>query len=66
VVIAAAAQHGVNRFFQARYDTALVFMRVSPAIAMRSVAVAIPVGVVAGAVASWTLLRRRTSSLVRR
>jgi ABC-type lipoprotein release transport system permease subunit len=66
VLIAAAAQHGVNRFFQARYDTALVFMRVSPSIAMRSVAVAIPVGVVAGAVASWTLLRRRTSSLVRR
>jgi ABC-type lipoprotein release transport system permease subunit len=66
VLIAAAAQHGVNRFFQARYDTALVFMRVSPSIAMRSVAVAIPVGVVAGTVASWTLLRRRTSSLVRR
>ncbi|HET9832220.1 MAG TPA: FtsX-like permease family protein [Vicinamibacterales bacterium] len=66
VLIASAAQHGVNRFFQARYDTALVFMRVSPAIAARSVAVAIPVGVVAGAVASWTLLRRRASSLVRR
>jgi hypothetical protein len=33
---------------------------------MRSIAVAIPVGVVAGTVASWTLLRRGTSSLVRR
>ncbi len=66
VLIAAGAQHTVNRFFQARYDTALVFMRVSPAIAMRSIAVAVPVGVVAGAVASWTLLRRGTSSLVRR
>ena len=66
VIIAAAAQNMVNRFFQARYDTALVFMRVSPAIAMRSIAVAVPVGVVAGAVASWTLLRRGTSSLVRR
>jgi ABC-type lipoprotein release transport system permease subunit len=66
VLIAAAAQHGVNRFFQARYDTALVFMRVSPAIAMRSIAVAIPVGVAAGAVASWTLLRRGASALVRR
>jgi putative ABC transport system permease protein len=66
VLIAAAAQHAVNRFFQARYDTTLVFMRVSPAIAMRSIAVAVPVGVVAGAVASWTLLRRGTSSLVRR
>jgi len=66
VLVAAGAQHAVNRIFQARYDTALVFMRVSPKIAMRSIAVAIPVGVVAGAVASWTLLRRGTSALVRR
>jgi len=66
VLIAAGAQSTVNRFFQARYDTTLVFMRVSPAIAMRSIAVAIPVGVVAGAVASWTLLRRGASALVRR
>lgn len=66
VLVAAAAQHTVNQIFQARYDTTLVFMRVSPKIAMRSVAVAIPVGVVAGAVASWMLLRRGTSALVRR
>lgn len=66
VLIAAAAQHEVNRFFQARYDTALVFMRVSPRIAARSIAVAVPVGVVAGAMASWTLLRRKATSLVRR
>ena len=66
VLIAAAAQHTVNRFFQARYDTALIFMRVSPRIAMRSIAVAIPVGVAAGAVASWTLLRRGAAALVRR
>lgn len=66
VLIAAAAQHGVNRFFQARYDTALVFMRISPRIAAQSIAVALPVGVVAGTVASWTLLRRGASSLVRR
>jgi len=66
VLIAVAAQRGVNDFFQARYDTTLVFMRVSPRIALRSIAVAVPVGVIAGAVASWTLLRRGTSSLVRR
>jgi putative ABC transport system permease protein len=66
VLIAAAAQHTVNRIFQARYDTALIFMRVTPAIALRSIAVAIPVGVAAGTLASWTLLRRRASSLVRR
>ena len=66
VLIAAGAEHSVNRFFQARYDTALIFMRVSVRIALRSIAVAVPVGVVAGAVASWMLLRRGTSSLVRR
>ena len=66
VLVAMAAQHGVNRFFQARYDTTLVFMRISPRIAMRAVAVALPIGVAAGAVASWTLLRRGMSALVRR
>jgi putative ABC transport system permease protein len=66
VLIAAGAQHFVNLIFQARYDTTLVFMRVSRTIAMRSIVVAVPVGVVAGAVASWTLLRRGTSALVRR
>ena len=66
VAIAMAAQRGVNLIFQARYDTTLVFVRVTPAIALRSVAVAVPVGVVAGAVASWTLLRRGAAALVRR
>jgi len=66
IALAAIAQYGVNRYFQARYDTALVFVRVTPSIALRSVAVAMPVGVVAGAVASWTVLRRRASALVRR
>jgi hypothetical protein len=66
VLIAVGAQSTVNRFFQARYDTTLIFMRISTPIALRSIAVAVPVGVVAGAVASWTLLRRGTSALVRR
>lgn len=66
VALAAAAQYGVNRFFQARYDTALVFVKVTPSIALRSVAVAAPVGVVAGVVASWAVLRRGTAALVRR
>jgi hypothetical protein len=66
VLFAALAQGGINRFFQARYDTTLVFMRITPAIALRSIAVALPVGVVAGTVASWMLLRRGLTSLVRR
>jgi ABC-type lipoprotein release transport system permease subunit len=66
VVFAALAQSGVNRFFQARYDTTLVFMRITPAIALRSIVVALPVGVIAGTVASWMLLRRGLTTLVRR
>jgi putative ABC transport system permease protein len=66
VALAAAAQYGVNAYFQRRYDTALVFVRVTPLIAARSVAVALPIGVVAGVAASWTMLRRRTAALIRR
>jgi cell division protein FtsX len=66
VTLALLAQRGINLIFQARYDTTLVFVRVTPSIALRSVAVAVPVGVVAGAVASWTLLRRGAAALVRR
>jgi putative ABC transport system permease protein len=56
----ALAQPGFNRFFQWRYDTALVFVRVSAAIAARCVLMAVPVGLAASAVAGWTFLRRRT------
>jgi putative ABC transport system permease protein len=66
VTVALLAQRGVNVIFQTRYDTTLVFVRVTPSIALRSVAVAVPVGVIAGAVASWTLLRRDAAALVRR
>ena len=66
VLLAYATEGLVNRFFQARYDTALVFVRVTPALAVRAVAIAAPLGVVAGVAASWTLLRRNILSLVRR
>ncbi len=55
-----------NRFFQWRYDTVLVFLRVTPSIAWRCVALAVPLGVLAGLVASWTLLRREILALLRR
>ena len=66
VALAAAAQALVNGYFQHRYDTTLVFVHVTPLIAARSVAVALPVGIFAGAVASWTALRRQATTLVRR
>jgi hypothetical protein len=58
VALGVAGQYGINRFFQARYDTPLLFVRVTASIAIRCLAVAVPVGVLTGAVASWTLLRR--------
>jgi ABC-type lipoprotein release transport system permease subunit len=66
VVVAKAAEGSVNRFFQWRYDTTLVFVRVTARIALQSVALAVPLGILAGLVGSWTLLRRDIVSLVRR
>jgi predicted lysophospholipase L1 biosynthesis ABC-type transport system permease subunit len=66
VLLAVATEGLVNRIFQARYDTALVFVRVTPSIAARAILVAAPLGVVAGLGASWTLLRRSILSIVRR
>lgn len=66
IVIAVAGQGIVNNIFQARYDTALVFVRVTPSIALRSIAIAVPLGVLAGFAASWTVLRRDVLSLFRR
>ena len=66
VALAVATEGLVNRFFQARYDTALVFIRVTAPLAARAVLVAAPLGVVAGLAASWTLLRRPILSLFRR
>jgi len=66
VLFAAATQGVVNAFFQWRYDTTLVFVRVTPAIAVRCVALALPLGVMAGLMAAWTLLRRPVLELLRR
>jgi len=66
ILLAFATEGLVNRIFQARYDTALVFVRVTPSIALRSVLIAAPLGIVAGIAASWTLLRRDVLSIVRR
>jgi predicted lysophospholipase L1 biosynthesis ABC-type transport system permease subunit len=60
LAFALAAEPAFNRFFQWRYDTALVFVRVTPAIAARCVLMAVPVGLGASAIAGWTILQRRT------
>jgi putative ABC transport system permease protein len=66
VALAALLEGGFNRFFQWRYDTALVFVRVTPAIAARAVSVAVPLGIAAAVAASWSLLRRGAMALARR
>jgi len=66
VLLAVMLEGGFNRFFQWRYDTALVFVRVTPAIAARAVSVAVPLGILASVAASWSLLRRGAMALARR
>jgi putative ABC transport system permease protein len=66
VGLAALLEGAFNRLFQWRYDTALVFVRVTPAIAARAVSVAVPLGIVASVAASWSLLRRGAMALARR
>jgi ABC-type lipoprotein release transport system permease subunit len=66
ILLAVATQGAVNRFFQWRYDTALVFVHVTRSIALQSVAVSVPLGILAGLVGSWTLLRRDVLALVGR
>jgi putative ABC transport system permease protein len=66
LALAAASQGAINRFFQWRYDTSLVFVRITGDVALTSVAIAVPLGAAATLAASWALLRRRALRLARR
>lgn len=66
VAFAALTEGAFNRYFQWRYDTALVFVRITPSIAWRAVAMALPLGMAASVLASWALVRSETLKLVRR
>ena len=66
LVLAIGSQNFINRFFQWRYDTALIFVRITPEVAAFCLAIAIPLGAIATVVASWTLLRRNALRLARR
>ena len=56
----------VNRFFQWRYDTPLMFVRVTPSIAWQAVAFSVPLGVVAGLPGVVDPAAPRSRGLVRR
>lgn len=55
-----------NGFFQWRFDTGLVFVHVTPRIVWRSALVALPLGVLATVLSSWSLVRGDAGTLVRR
>jgi putative ABC transport system permease protein len=66
LLLAVASESLINVFFQWRYDTALVFVRVTPGVAALCLAIAVPLGAVATVLASWALLRREALRLARR
>jgi putative ABC transport system permease protein len=66
IAIALSVQGAFNRFFQWYYDTPLVFVEISGNVVLRCLVVAVPLGVLAGFLASWTLLRREILALLRR
>jgi ABC-type lipoprotein release transport system permease subunit len=66
ILFAFATQGLFNRFFQWRYDTTLIFLRITPDVVWKSLAMAVPLGIAASLIASWTLLRQQILALVRR
>ena len=66
IILSIVMEGGINRFFQWRYDTALVFVRITPGVAMRSIGVSVPLGIAAIVASSWSLLRSEALSLTRR
>jgi putative ABC transport system permease protein len=66
LALAAGSEALINRFFQWRYDTALVFVHITPSVALQCVAIAVPLGMTATVAASWALLRRNALRLARR
>jgi len=66
LILALLSEQLINLFFQWRYDTALVFVRITRDVALTCVAIAVPLGASATVVASWALLRRGGLRLARR
>lgn len=66
ILFALLTQGAFNRVFQWRYDTTLIFLRITPDVVWRSLLLAVPLGIAASVIASWTLLRQPILGLVRR
>jgi ABC-type lipoprotein release transport system permease subunit len=66
LVLAVGSEQIINRYFQWHYNTTLIFVRVTPTVAMQCLLIAVPLGVLASVTASWLLLRRQVMALARR
>ena len=66
LVLAIVSEQIINAFFQWKYDTALVFVRITRDVAATCTAIAVPLGASATVLASWALLRKSGLRLVRR
>jgi putative ABC transport system permease protein len=66
LILAVGSERIINGFFQWKYDTALIFVRITRDVALTCTAIAVPLGAAATVVASWALLRRSGLRLVRR
>jgi putative ABC transport system permease protein len=66
ILFAFVTQGFFNRFFQWRYDTTLTFLRLTPDVVWQSLLLAVPLGIAASIIASWTLLRQQLLALIRR
>jgi putative ABC transport system permease protein len=66
ILLAITLQGVVNAFFQWRYDTALIFVRITPRIVFQCAFLAVPLGVLASLISSWTLLRSNVLDLAKR
>jgi putative ABC transport system permease protein len=65
LALAVLSEGLINAFFQWRYDTALVFVRITRDVALTSAAIAVPLGTAATVLASWALVRRNALRLAR-
>jgi predicted lysophospholipase L1 biosynthesis ABC-type transport system permease subunit len=66
LLLALLSEGVINRFFQWRYDTTMLFVAITPRVALLCAWIAVPLGASATVLASWALLRRGGLRLVRR
>ncbi|HEY7637759.1 MAG TPA: ABC transporter permease [Gemmatimonadales bacterium] len=59
IVLAWIAGVLTNAYYQRFFDTALIFSRITPAIVILGVALSLTLGVLAGGIAAWRLVRTR-------